>query len=182
MFAFHETATGHNHIIKNPSCKDYSTLCEDASDSISNGRYYIAIVADGHGAKECFRSGVGAKFAVEVTKQCLKDFAESIIITPKEIIKNETIFITPRPSSEELLCDSKYYRNQEIKRLTDTIIDKWHDKVKNHYKTNSPTEEELKKNKVEDMDIKNLPENKIFHIYGTTLIAGLMLPKCLILI
>ena len=175
MFAFNETATGHNHIIKN-------TECEDFSDSISNERYYIAIVADGHGAKECFRSGLGAKFAVEITKQCLKDFAESIIISPKEKITNKTVFITPRPFSEELLCDSEYYRNQEIKRLTDTIIYRWHDEVKNHYEQYPPTKEELKDNKVEDMDINNLSEDEKFHIYGTTLIAGLMLSKCLILI
>ena len=53
--------------------------CEDSSVSYSaeDGKYHIAIVADGHGSKKCFRSNEGSKIATEVAMECLQQFAEA---------------------------------------------------------------------------------------------------------
>lgn len=160
MYAFHQTARGHLHISRD-------IPCEDSSDSYSadNGQYHIAIVADGHGDEKCFRSSVGSKTAVEVAMANLKTFAQTVLASPEtESRFYVDIFTNPR------------YRQMTIKGLTDTIIAEWHDRVIEDYETNPPTEEELSK-AGQALPIENIP-----HVYGTTLMAALMLPKCLIAI
>ena len=158
MFTFHKTVRGYLHIINERECEDYS-------DSFSNEEknYHIVVVADGHGANECFRSAVGAKLAVETAIKYLKEIAE-----------NENI-------NEENLCLDSNYRKKIIRELTDKIVKDWHNSVIEEFKQNPITEEEsdfLKKN---NLDIDKITK-EIPHIYGTTLIAGLMNQRYIILI
>ena len=157
MFTFHETVRGHLHIMN-----DF--LCEDFSESFSdeNGRYHIAVIADGHGAKACFRSNIGSKIATVVAVECLQNYAETIMLSEgngasyyKDMLSN------PR------------YQKMNIRQLTNSIIDKWNDKVYEHYCANPPLKEEK---------AEATPDTNFAHIYGTTLIAALQMPKCLILL
>lgn len=161
VFTFHETVRGHMHVMRDIPCEDYSY-----SYSSENGKYYIAIVADGHGSDECFRSACGSKVAALVAFDCLKVFAESMTETPQ--IENNFY--------SEMFSDPRY-RQTTIRRLTDTIIAGWHDCVREDYQKNPPTEEEMGENVDKFTD-----ENHISHIYGTTLMAALLLPQCLILL
>lgn len=161
VYSFHETVRGHLHVVREIPCEDYSD-----SYSAESGKYHIAIVADGHGASECFRSNVGSKAVTEVSMQCLKDFAESVIASPE--IENRFY--------QDLLSNPRY-RQMTIRRLTDTIIAEWHDCVCADYTENPPTEDEIGKYADKYSGGNNIP-----HIYGTTLIAALLLPKCLILL
>lgn len=161
VYAFHETVRGHLHVLN-------EFLCEDSSISFSaeNGKYYIAVVADGHGSKSCFRSDYGSKVATEVAEDNLKQFADAVLESDKtEERFYVDIFSNPR------------YRQMTIRRLTDTIVAEWHDRVLEDYNNNPPSEEEVGEYASEYEDGKNIP-----HIYGTTLIAALQLPKCLILL
>jgi len=142
-------------------CEDYS-----ASFSSSSGQYHIAIVADGHGSSACFRSAIGSKVAVEVAMECLKSFAEiTLESTEMENRFYQDIFSNPR------------YRQMTIRRLTDTIISSWHDRVTNDYKSNLPSPEEFG-----EIDPSTINDDRISHVYGTTLIAALQLPQCLIIL
>ncbi len=158
MDTFHKTVRGHLHIMRN-------LPCEDSSASFSkNGNYYIAVVADGHGSEQCFRSSFGAKIAVNIALTCLQEFAETILALPE--MENQfykDIFTNPR------------YRNMTLRQLTDTIIARWNDGILEHYKKNPLTKEEKEK----EVDSK---KETIAYIYGTTLLAALMLPSCLILL
>ena len=165
MFTFHNRTRGKIHILKDKPCEDYS-----ASFSEENGKYHIAIVADGHGSDECYRSAFGSKTAVEVALETLKKFAEAQLETTEmEERFYHDIFSNPR------------YQAMTIRQLTDAIISEWHDRVENDYEKNPPTEEELQKVELSE-NAEEKKESNISHVYGTTLIAALWLPKCLIIV
>ena len=127
VFTFNETVRGHLHVMNGFPCEDSSS-----SFSAENNRYHIAIIADGHGAKSCFRSEYGSKVASEVAMECLQQFAETTLVleeTEERFYKD--IFSNPR------------YRQMTIKQLTDTILAKWHDRVLENYKNEPPTIEEM---------------------------------------
>ena len=161
VFTFHETVRGHLHVMNEFPCEDSSS-----SFSAENGRYHIAIVADGHGSKSCFRSDYGSKVATEVALECLQQFAEATLASEElEERFYKDIFSNPR------------YRHMTVRRLTDIILAEWHDRVLEDYKNNPPTLEEMGESAIEYQNGKNPT-----HIYGTTLIAALKMPQCLILL
>lgn len=161
VFTFHETVRGHLHVMNEFPCEDSSS-----SFSAENSRYHIAIVADGHGSKSCFRSDYGSKVATEVALECLQQFAEATLASEElEERFYKDIFSNPR------------YRHMTVRRLTDTILAEWHDRVLEEYKNNPPTLEEMGESATEYQNGKNPA-----HIYGTTLIAALKLPQCMILL
>lgn len=161
VFTFHETVRGHLHVMNEFPCEDSSS-----SFSTETGSYHIAIVADGHGSKSCFRSDYGSRIAAEVALECLQQFAEATLAS-EEIEERfyKDLFYNPR------------YRQMTVRRLTDTILAEWHDRVLENYNNNPPTIEEMGESAVEYQNGKNPT-----HIYGTTLIAALRMPKCLILL
>jgi len=161
IFVFNQTVIGSMHISRNIPCEDSSL-----SFSSEDKKYKIAIVADGHGSSACFRSAFGSKTAVDVAFECFKEFADSIF----EDEEKEKEFY------DNFLNDVRY-QEELIKRITDTIVSKWHGRVVEHYNNNPVKPDELKENKDISVYEKNIP-----HIYGTTLIAALLFPECLILI
>ena len=162
-YTFHKSVRGHLHIMREIPCEDYSDSYADAK-----GRYYIAIVADGHGAAECFRSSVGSEQATRIAMSCLRELAESVL----ESEESEKKFC-------EGLCSNPRSRQSTIRRLTDTIIAKWHDSINEDYKNNPPTQEEMSAYLEK---YKEKAEEHIPHIYGTTLMAALQLSGCLLLL
>lgn len=161
IFSFHKSVPGNLHILKNRPCEDYSI-----SFSEENGKYHIAIVADGHGSAECFRSDFGSKTAVEVALDTFKKFAADILEDP-DLEKQfyDKLFSDPR------------YKKTIIRQQTDAIIREWKRRVEEHYVNNPPTKEELQKAEIAENANLNIP-----HIYGTTLIAVLWLPECVIVV
>lgn len=161
VYTFHETVIGHLHVLNEFPCEDAS-----ASFSADDGRYYIAVVADGHGSKSCFRSAYGSRTATEVALECLQQFAATALASEEtEDRFYKDMFSNPR------------YRQMTIRQLTDTIIAGWHDRVLDDYKNNPPSIEEMGESAAKYEGGKN-----VAHIYGTTLIAALQLSKCLVLI
>lgn len=152
---------GDLHKLKNKPCEDYSASCSEKS-----GKYHIAIVADGHGSNECFRSAFGSKTAVEVTLEIFENFADTIL-------QNSD---TEKKFYDDIFLNSRY-QSTIIRQLTDSIISEWSDRVEEDYEKNPPTEEELQKAELAEKAKLNIP-----HIYGTTLIAALWLPECLIVV
>ena len=161
VYTFHETVIGNLHVMNGLPCEDSSS-----SFTSEDGRYHIALVADGHGSKLCFRSEYGSRFATEVAKKCLCRFAESVLLSDQVEERFYTdIFSNPR------------YCQQTMKRLTDSIIAKWNDRVFEHYSSNPPFNNEGGENVSEFVGLKDF-----VHIYGTTLICALQLPKCMVLL
>ena len=157
MFTFHQTVRGYNHLQSDTVCQDYS-----ASFSDNEKNYHIIVVADGHGDTPYFRSDIGAELATKISVKCLKELVEESKI------------------DEERLAVDSSYRKEIIKHLTDRIVSAWHNAVIDHYKQNGITHEEIARLKKDNIKIPS--EEDIPHIYGTTLLAGLMIRRTLILI
>lgn len=54
--SFHFTSIGASHIKK-------GTVCQDFSASVETEKYKLAVVSDGHGGADYFRSDRGSRFA-----------------------------------------------------------------------------------------------------------------------
>lgn len=167
IVTFHETAIGHLHVMRNIPCEDYSE-----SFSEENGKYHIAIVADGHGATECYRSSVGSRLVCEVTLECLKEFAEA---NTRDDTVEERFY-------NDILTNIRY-QTMAIRQLTDIIIARWSDRVFEYHNNNPITEDEkeLLESKYDENRIDEISQN-VLHIYGTTMMAALQLPKCAVLL
>ena len=159
MFVFNKSVIGYSHIQRGSACEDAST-----SFASPDGRYYICAAADGHGDKRCFRSSFGSSAAVRAAVDKLKSFAELVLSEGNS--KDGMLF--------KLINDPRYQRDS-IKQLTDCILSEWSSAVTKNYNSDPPTAEELSL-------LDNSSKVNISHIYGTTLIAGLMLPECLIVV
>ncbi|MGM9773085.1 MAG: protein phosphatase 2C domain-containing protein [Segatella copri] len=161
MYTFHKSVRGQGHINRGVPCEDSS-----ASFTSDDSRYHIAIIADGHGQEKSFRSKTGSQAAVNIALECLKGFAEVTLSTPE----GESRFY------QDILNNPRY-RQMTMRQLTNTILAGWSDYIHEDYSANPPSEEELGEFAEYYRD-----ENKVPQIYGTTLIAALRLPKCLVLI
>ena len=160
VYTFNKSVRGHLHVMRDIPCEDYSCSFSD-----KNGRYHIAAVADGHGADSCFRSAKGSKFACEAALNCLKQFADSILSSDES---ENTLYYEAFSDRTSL--------DVTLRRLTDLISAEWYDEVMADYEKNPPTSEEMG-----DYSEMYKDGSKTTHIYGTTLIAALLLPSHLLL-
>lgn len=161
LYVFNRSVIGALHIEKGFPCEDGSA-CWQSED----GKYSIAVTADGHGDSACFRSNEGSKAAAESAIDCLKNFADTVLET------EET-----EESFYRQIFTSQRYRQITMRHLTDTILAEWNNRILEHFQENPFSEEESEKFGPTPQEIEN-----ISHVYGTTLIAGLWLPKALILL
>lgn len=134
MKALHFTCQGESHKATNKVCQDYSY-------SEVSERMTIAIVCDGHGGARYFRSDVGAKYATEITKDCVTTFIEGV---GDELFKGKT-FTQVYALNTEIKNDNfakKTKIDNALRQLFSSIIYRWQDKILNHAKTNPLTDNE----------------------------------------
>lgn len=164
-YVFNITERGFLHIKKDIPCEDSSGSFED-----NDGEYTIAVVADGHGDPACFRAEKGSKFAVTACVESLKEFAEAI----KEKKQDS--------STSAFLEKLAYEKSSEsvLRQLTNSIISRWGNLVSEDLVSNPCTDEEYEiAGAMGEIYRKG---EKLLHIYGTTLIAALLVCDYLILI
>lgn len=164
IVTFNKTVQGHLHIRKNVECQDASI-----SFSEENERYYIAIISDGHGDSACLRSSRGSKFAVDIAKDALLEFAE-LILDENGDIKPEYIADLISPTQ----------RKYKIKQITDIIVSKWYKAINDDLSNDPLTKEDYEK--AGDWNEAYRAGKRLEHIYGATLIAALRMKDYLILI
>jgi hypothetical protein len=160
IYTFHKSVMGQSHVSRNIPCEDAS-----GSFTAEDGRYHIAIVSDGHGQKRSFRSQVGSQIAVDVTLECLKEFAEAMLSTPE----------TAQQFQQDMLHHPRY-RQTTVRRLTDTILAGWIDRIHADYEANPPAPEEIGEFADYYQD-----SGKLSQIYGATLMAALRFSECMVL-
>ena len=128
MKALHYSCQGESHKATNKVCQDYSY-------SEINDRLAIAIVCDGHGGKRYFRSDVGAKYATEITKECVTTFIEGV---GDELFKG-TAFTQVYALNTEIKNDNfakKTKVDVAMRQLFSAIIYRWREKILEHAKAN----------------------------------------------
>lgn len=138
--AINLTSIGASHIRVGKECQDFSL-------SESTDTYSMAIVCDGHGGDNYFRSAYGSCFAAQAASACISEFMQDL----------DTTVIPEKP-------------DQLLVQLEKSIIAKWNTSVWNHFESNPFTEEEL--NSVSESRRQRILAGKsIESTYGTTLIA-----------
>ncbi len=168
-FVFNKTVRGYLHIMK-------EKLCEDSSVSYTapDGHYSIIVVADGHGSSSCFRSKTGSEMAADAALEALKKFAEYNMENDGEGNFSET-------NEFVRMLKSERSKKQMIKHLTDSIVSGWYQSVQDDLGLHPVTKLEMESADPEYIDLYQRGL-KLNHIYGTTLIAALMLKNYLILL
>lgn len=138
--AINLTSIGASHIRVGKECQDFSL-------SESTDTYSMAVVCDGHGGENYFRSAYGSCFAAQAASACISEFMQDF----------DTTVVPAKP--EQLLV-----------QLEKSIIAKWNTSVWEHYESNPFSEEEL--NSISESRRQRVLSGKsIESTYGTTLIA-----------
>ena len=129
------------------------TVCQDCSDHHSDNALEIAVVADGHGDANCFRSDKGARFAVDCAIAAVKDFVDRY-----------------KPSADNA------ERESAIGALVRSVVAKWHEKVDDHCRDLPFTDDELAR--CDEKHRNRFSKGKEQHkAYGATLIAAVITNK-----
>jgi len=122
---------GENHKKHNKPCQDRSDHYpnpekvnpkDDPKDGI-----YIAVVADGHGSDNCFRSDYGAEFAVRAAREGIKTFITNL--RGKEF-----------PTQDKLPTEDSLAR--QVRELASDIVKNWTKLVSEHYRKYPVLEED----------------------------------------
>jgi serine/threonine protein phosphatase PrpC len=144
--SFSVTRTGSSHTKHGKDCQDVSSR----TTIHLRKKWFaeLAVVADGHGSEDCFRSAKGAEIAAQCAKEAVKNF-EKIIL------------------NGNLLPDEK-----RLHDLVKHIIMQWGNKVDADIEKNAVTEAELEN--VSEKYRRRYQEKgeNLHHAYGTTLIAA----------
>ena len=84
--AFHFESIGASHLKK-------GTVCQDSSASLEKEDYRLAVICDGHGGEDYFRSDRGSRMAVQAFCECTQ---RAFSAEPREL----AVMITEAPSQE----------------------------------------------------------------------------------
>lgn len=106
---------GAEHEKSNTPCQDSALNCIDKDLAVA-----IAVVADGHGSPECFRSDRGSRFAVECAVECIKRFVYAVGEN------NLLAELTEEKKAAELMS-----------QLANSIVASWNGRIEKDY-ANSP--------------------------------------------
>ncbi|MBR5639158.1 MAG: protein phosphatase 2C domain-containing protein [Muribaculaceae bacterium] len=134
MKALHYSCQGESH-------KATNKVCQDFSYSEVNENLAIAIVCDGHGGARYFRSDIGAKYATDITKECVTTFIENI---DKKLFEG-TAFTQVYALNTEIQNDNfakKTKVDVAMRQLFSSIIYRWQEKILEHAHNNPLTEAE----------------------------------------
>ncbi len=136
---------------------------EDAVGTVEGDGFSVFVTADGHGDRECVRSARGAELAVSVSIDKLTEFYH--VVAENDL-------------AGELL-DPKKVENR-MRKLIGSIIGSWNIAVCQDAAENPFTEEEIATAVKCGQWYRN--NEHVSHAYGTTLLAGLLTEKYLLLL
>ena len=155
--AFAVTATGGSHIKHGKGCEDACFKHEDASAC-------IAVVADGHGDDNCFRSAKGSALAVACAAKGLREFVE----LHKSKFSHGLFNRKTPPMQEDF--------NKILHDVVKHIVALWQVKVEEDYTAHPFTAEELEKADEKHRKKYETDKGSSNKAYGTTLIAAVITP------
>ena len=158
--SFALTVTGGSHT-------KHGKGCQDASYKYSGDTVSVAVVADGHGDDNCFRSDKGADFAVKCAAKGIAGFVDfhKAKFSPGVL---SGIFKKNGPPSHGDF-------DKALSDLVKHIITLWQGEVEKDYTAHPFTAEELEKTDEKHRKRFGAGE-KLSKAYGTTLIAAAVTP------
>ena len=168
---------GESHKATEKPCQDYAFA--EHTSSLS-----MAIVCDGHGGEKYFRSDIGAKSAVTITKSSIHSFVENMKISSFNNEGNESVFshshfcsYSKAESTEE---QTEKNAHKALLWLFSSIISQWNDAIANDARQRDITdweESHVDKTILDEFRKKREnPEATFEKTYGCTLMAYVQTP------
>ena len=160
--SFHCTSIGASHIRK-------GTVCQDASSHVEKDTYTLAVISDGHGGDDYFRSDRGSKFAVETFCRCVEDAFTLSTSNETSMLKNKA-----RNFAEALnACSNDKQIAEQMNWFMRSIVSRWNIMVDNDYNENPFTESEME-HVSDKAKARYEIGDKIHSAYGATLIGAVI--------
>ena len=157
MKCFNHSCQGESHKASDKECQDYSLTWQNEDKSIT-----IAVVCDGHGSDNYFRSATGAKLAATITVEQLRQF-----LTDVDTSRFAELPFTATGTQETQESESEL--DDVMRRLFRSIYSRWRNAI-----TEDGNREltEWEREHVEQKYIDLLgDEDRIVKAYGCTLMA-----------
>ncbi len=162
---------GESHILSEKPCQDYAYA--DSSESFS-----IAIVSDGHGGERYFRSHLGSRFLVDITRKSVHSFVETIAEQKENIFEGQPFTPYTKDTASDCQINSKAHKM--LIWLFSSIINQWNVAIAKHAAEKDLTEWELlhveEKYRQEFLNKLNDPKATFEKTYGCTLMAYVQTP------
>lgn len=162
---------GESHKLSEKPCQDYAYA--ESSDTLS-----MAIVSDGHGGERYFRSQIGSKLLVEITKKSVRSFVDTIAEEGPSVFEGKSFTAYIKESATDSQINSKEHKM--LTWLFSSIISQWNVAIAKDAEENDLNEWELKhveqKYKDEFIAKRNNPEASFEKTYGCTLMAYIQTP------
>lgn len=162
--SFHFTSIGASHIKK-------GTVCQDYSMSIEAENYTLAVVSDGHGGEDYFRSDRGSRFASEAFCRCVENAFALSEEEPKEH-STETFLKNKAKNFADALnaCKTDKQIGEQMRWFMRSVVTNWNILVDEDIAANPFTEEEMAEvsHKAKARYTKG---EKVQSAYGATLIG-----------
>lgn len=178
MDNIHYFCQGESHKSNDKPCQDYAY--SESSKTLS-----MAIVSDGHGGERYFRSHIGSKLAVNITRDAIRTFVQNI----KEEFadgKNGTVIFEGQPftSFSQASATEEHYSSKVHKSLTwlfSSIISQWNIAIARDAREHELSQweiENVEQQYIDDFKAKLEQDNASFEkTYGCTLMAYVSTPK-----
>lgn len=134
MDSIYSFCEGESHRLCNKPCQDYAYA--DSSEGLS-----MAIVSDGHGGERYFRSDIGSKFIVNIAKEAIRSFVETVTKERQSVFHGEPFTQYTKESATDSQINS--ISHKMLTWLFSSIISQWNVAVAKHARENDLTEWEL---------------------------------------
>lgn len=171
MNSIYSFCKGESHILSDKPCQDCAYAA--SSDTIS-----VAIVSDGHGGERYFRSDCGSRLLVDITKQSVHSFVETIAEQKEFIFDNQPLTQYIKETATDSQVNSKTHKM--LTWLFSSIISQWNVAIANHAVEHDLTEWEMlhveEKYRKEFINKRNDPKATFEKTYGCTLMAYVQTP------
>ena len=172
MNSIYSYCKGESHILSEKPCQDYAYAA--SSDTLS-----MAIVSDGHGGERYFRSDHGSHLLVDITKESVRSFVETIAEQKECIFEEQPFTQYIKETATDSQVNSKAHKM--LMWLFSSIISQWNATIAKHAIENDLTEWELshvdEKYREEFLKKRYDPEATFEKTYGCTLMAYVQTPN-----
>lgn len=162
--SFNFRSIGASHIKK-------GTVCQDFSGSVETDTYKLAVISDGHGGEDYFRSDRGSQFAVEAFCKCVEDaFAVS---SPSDEEQSDGSFLQNKAKNfADALnaCKTDKQIEEQMRWFMRSIVTRWNILVEDDLAADPFKEEEMAEVS-EKAKARYEKGEKVQSAYGATLIG-----------
>lgn len=162
--SFNFRSIGASHIKK-------GTVCQDFSGSVETDTYKLAVISDGHGGEDYFRSDRGSRFAVEAFCKCVEDaFAVS---SPSDEEQSDGSFLQNKAKNfADALnaCKTDKQIEEQMRWFMRSIVTRWNILVEDDLSADPFKEEEMAEVS-EKAKARYEKGEKVQSAYGATLIG-----------